>query len=350
MIPNNATLKKIIDSGILAPSGDNCQPWQFVIDKSDLELWNKPERDESLYNWGQRASIVSHGALLENMKIAAARLGYTLNYELFPDNDTRLIAKINFTESNEGPNPLEAAITQRTTNRKPYKNEQLTAEVREKILKKDGQFNSLDFRLIEDREKIKAIAKIVGLNEKILLENKNMHDFFFDHITWSEEEDREKKVGFYIKTLELPPPAELAFRIFKHWKIMKILKSAGAANFVAKENAKIYQTGSAIGAILIDSDDPEKYLEAGMMLQRIWLQATHEGLSLQPLTGIVFLAGRLRQAPHALSDIHANLVTTAYKEMQKLIGAENKIISLLFRIGNGGAPTARAGRLSPDIT
>ena len=47
--------KRILSSAILAPSGENCQPWKFEVKGSNIDVMNVKERDQSLYNWDQRA-------------------------------------------------------------------------------------------------------------------------------------------------------------------------------------------------------------------------------------------------------------------------------------------------------
>lgn len=61
-------IKKILEAAVQAPSGDNSQPWRFEIRDRDgeIRIFNIPERDKSLYNYGQMASCVAHGALIEN--------------------------------------------------------------------------------------------------------------------------------------------------------------------------------------------------------------------------------------------------------------------------------------------
>ena len=63
-------IKEVINLGILAPSGENCQPWRFKIEGDILSVYLIPERDDSLYSWGQRASLLANGALIENLAIA----------------------------------------------------------------------------------------------------------------------------------------------------------------------------------------------------------------------------------------------------------------------------------------
>jgi nitroreductase len=116
-------ISKIIEAGIRAPSGDNCQPWRFEVKDNRISIYNIPDRDNSLYSWGQRASYIAHGALIENMTIAAAHLGYAAKIKLFPESrDPNLVARLTL----EQPAPPEEgalyeAIFARATNRKPYR-------------------------------------------------------------------------------------------------------------------------------------------------------------------------------------------------------------------------------------
>ena len=75
---------KILEEAIYAPSGENCQPWKFAVDGSNVHIFNVPEADASLYNFEQRGSYVAHGALIENIVIVALKYGYKASVKLFP--------------------------------------------------------------------------------------------------------------------------------------------------------------------------------------------------------------------------------------------------------------------------
>ncbi|MCF7898425.1 MAG: nitroreductase, partial [Candidatus Pacebacteria bacterium] len=70
-------IEKIINDGVLAPSGENCQPWKFELNGNRLSIFNIPEADMSLYNLKQRGSYIAHGALIENIIISSGAYGYT---------------------------------------------------------------------------------------------------------------------------------------------------------------------------------------------------------------------------------------------------------------------------------
>nr|NJM04334.1 hypothetical protein [Desulfobacula sp.] len=65
--------KYIIQAGIQAPSGDNCQPWKFSYDKNTIFFYLNEDTDRSFFNVAQTASMISCGAAMENMKITATK-------------------------------------------------------------------------------------------------------------------------------------------------------------------------------------------------------------------------------------------------------------------------------------
>jgi len=346
-------IRIILEAGVQAPSGENAQPWRFIVHRNEISVLNIPERDQSLYSWGQRASYFAHGTLLENMAVAGRALGYKADIKLFPDHQNmNLTALVTLTATlSIEEDRLHRAIPERTTNRKPYKNTSLTPEQRSTILNIGSPFPDAQLFLIEDIEKRRAVAYAASVNEEILFGNELMHRFFFDHITWTKKEDEKKSMGFYIKTLELPILAKLFFRVLKYWRVAKILGRLGFPKRIAHENAKnVYITGAAHGAIVIHDNQPEAFIQAGRLMERVWLTVTDLGLSLQPLAGVAFLMqGILAGETQPFTLTQLARMTSAYETMNKAYGITNELLVMAFRIGEGGAPTARASRLPPII-
>ncbi len=344
---DRAVLLKIIEAGIHAPSGENCQPWRFEVrGDGELALYNIPERDDSLYSWGQRASYFAHGALLENMHIAALHYGFDARFVLFPEgHESDRVALIQFTGREPKAEPLFESIFKRTTNRKPYKKVDITDETK-KWLTDGVADDGVKIILTTDKGAIKTVANAAASNERVIFENKLMHGFFFNHINWTKQEDDEKSIGFYIDTLELPPPVKVLFKLFRRWPVMRVLGVVGFPRFVALGNGQLYASGSLVGAIVIDDETPEHFVQAGMTAQRIWLNTTKLGLSFQPLAGLIYLFLRVKHGDlAAFEHRHIHLMQKGYTSMQKALGVENKTIAFMFRIGDGGEPTARATRL-----
>ena len=117
------TIEKIVEAAAKAPSGDNVQPWRFEVSNefTQLNLYNLPEKDDSYFNYQQTASYIAHGAVIENMTIAAQHLGYKAQIELFPDSaNMNHVARVDLMPATAECDPLYEAIVNRCTNRFPY--------------------------------------------------------------------------------------------------------------------------------------------------------------------------------------------------------------------------------------
>ena len=63
----DAILETLIAAGIQAPSGDNTQPWRFMVDSQARTIAAHVDetRDPSPMNSGQRMSRIAVGAAVE---------------------------------------------------------------------------------------------------------------------------------------------------------------------------------------------------------------------------------------------------------------------------------------------
>ena len=343
-------LKKELEIAVHAPSGENAQPWKFRIQDNKIYIFNISERDESLYNYKQRGSLVAHGALIENVVIASSAHGYEAGVDLLPDTENpNLIAVVSLRKSTPHKVSLYPYIIKRCTNRKPYNTTPLTEKQMNELIGAAEKESEVLF--VNDRKKIEELADAGSVNERVMLNNQLLHSFFFSHINWTEKEDKAKSLGFYIKTLELPLPAQIGLKVFKHWSLMKLFNKVGLSEAIGKGNAKVYAASSAMGAVVTEGDTPKDFIIAGRTMQRVWLKATEMGLSVQPLTGVLFFMQQI-SAGHTkeFSQHHISLIKNAYGKIYETFGIKNKMIAMMFRIGDGGEPTACAHKLPPIIT
>ncbi|PIT92627.1 MAG: nitroreductase [Candidatus Harrisonbacteria bacterium CG10_big_fil_rev_8_21_14_0_10_42_17] len=342
-------LKNILEIAIHAPSGENCQPWRFKIEEDKVFIYNNPKSDESLYNFKQRGSLIAHGMLLENIAIASSVHGYQINIALFPHGDhlQNLVAVVEFQKTVVEHQSLYDSILKRVTNRKRYQRTALALEQRDSILRVGSGTGWGKIYLTEEHRHINTLARVGSMNERLVFENSSLHNFLFSHITWTKAEDNNKRVGFYIKTLEMPMPAKV-FRVFQSWSLVKALNRVGFSKTIWKQNAKTYSSSSAMGIIGFRGNSSKDFVLAGRLFQRLWLTTTKEGLSLQPLTGVLFFMQRILEGDYDhFSSHHVELIKSSYDHVVKIFGlSEDVAVPIMFRIGYGGHPSARASRFS----
>jgi len=349
----DSVIRTMLEAGLQAPSGENAQPWRFSVSDQTILLFNHEESDQSLYNFNGYGSLVCEGACVENMVIAGEALGKSISVTLFPDSGNKnVVAELKIIDEvvdTTSAQLLAPHIPTRTTNRKPYAKVPLDTEVAQILEDAAQRFVSdqIYFKRITSRKDIASLGPFASTNEKIMLGNQELHHFFFSHLTWTEKEDTEKKVGFYIKTLELPPPIQSLFRVFAKWSVMRVLKKVGFTSLVGKGNAQTYISSSEMGLLSISSMNREQFVNVGRAFQRIWLTAESRGLSIQPLTGTIFMNFFVENIPEG--HFSASERMTLKKQMsiiKKFSESSDHIPVVLYRIGKAPKPSARARRFT----
>lgn len=345
---------KILEVAVNAPSGENSQPWRFEVEGNKIYILNLPERDQSLYNFGQKGSLVAHGALIENISITAPIFGYSTEICLLPDDQNpNLIATVNLGElssNQQSDESLYSCIIKRSTNRKPYENTPLGDEQFNYLNNVEGETGECKSIFVRDSEKMKNIAMACSVNEQVMFGNKFIHNFFFEHINWTKKEELEKRLGFYIKTLELPSPVQVALRLFRYWPVMNFFNKLGLNKVIAKGNAVNYANASVMVAFAVKNNMPRDFIITGRAMQRLWLKATKMDLSAQPMAGILFFMQAIMGGEvNKFSSAQIELIKNAYGKVKNVFGVNNDTPVMILRVGYGGEPTARSSKKIPEI-
>lgn len=340
---------KIVNAGILAPSGDNCQPWQLYFDGEKLYLKNLEYKDTSLYNVKNIASYIAFGAMIENMSMVAKSLGYDTSIKLFPEGKSPLIAILSFIKGQTTHDPLLPFIDRRCVNRKAYRRQRLEPSDRDSLLKATAEFKGAELYLIEDDEKKKRLAKTLSINDKILFENKNLHDFLFKHLRWTRKEVENSRDGMSIESLELGGFQSKVFRLLSSWNLVRFLNIFSFSRFVPYQSYKLCMDSSAICMLLMEGTGLESFINGGRIFQRVWLTATSLGLSLHPVTGVIFLIQRLHMTDKKdLSVTHQRLLRDLERQIKELFHINDKSMITAFRIGYAEPPSDKSLRLPVD--
>lgn len=343
---------KILTAAATAPSGDNSQPWRFVVHESSIEFHYLPERDNPILNYGKGGTLIALGAALQNAELEARAQGYTPKTAFNESGSCVAVMELKAGgQLDEVTELLQKSIFKRHTNRKPYKKIPLPQQMRSAILDTFTSENKeLKISLIESRGSMLEVSRALTTMEETALGNRAMHKLFFSSIFWSETKNRAGEQGLYIKTLELPPPVQALFRLLKHWYFAKFLASVGFPRFVARTNAQQNASASAFCVIAAPQPSRVTYLEAGKMLEHVWLLATAQGLSLQIVTGLIFLARSIHNPDTELlfSDKEQEHVRAAYATIKKNIDEGYEPI-IAFRIGTSSDPTEVTCRRTPEI-
>jgi nitroreductase len=130
-------LRALVHYAVLAPSGHNTQPWKFRVHDGVLELRADRSRALPVCDPADRELVISLGAALFHLRVAARRFGRHLLVETLPDPDDRdLVARCRL-GAEEPPTTEErrlfAAIPRRRTSRFPFDDRVVTLPVSEDL-------------------------------------------------------------------------------------------------------------------------------------------------------------------------------------------------------------------------
>lgn len=340
-------IEKIIKAGSLAPSGSNSQPWKFFVKDGVITVYALYENDHPVLNYRNRGTLLAQGALLENIDTAAAALGYTAHVRLFPKGGENPVSEITFTEATPTKHALADAIAKRAINRKPYKKKPLSTDLREQFME---QGDGVDVKLVDDKKAIATMAEAASVSERVMFEDQGLHKLLIEEIVWTEEDERVKKSGLFLKTMELSAPQRAVLKMVKAWPATKLANKLGFSKMIARGNAAIYRSTALMGVILV-TDTDKSFIEAGRVMERLWLRATAAGLGFHIMTGVGFFWQRMFLGDGGgFSPKHRTLVQESYDIMKKTVGSNDKKMPVVvFRIGYGGEPTARSSKKDPEI-
>lgn len=343
---------KILNQAVWAPSGDNSQPWVFSLPAEDtLQIANVPGKDNPILNYEQTGSYVSHGAVIRNIQILASTEGLRAEVEYLPGTEN-VTARIRFVEDSLPTHELADVIPKRYSNRKHYSRKQISSETFSYIADAAKQPGGPVFVFSKPDTDKKKVARALSTMEDIALQVPELHQLFFKDILWDKEVNDSGTPGLYIKTLELPPPAQLAMRVLKDWKITETLnRFVGLSNKIAGEMASVYRDSASYGAVFVPDRTSLSYLKTGEVMQSAWLAATKSGISVQPVTGLMFLAHRAHANDmQPIPETFVPQILSAYDTVKSsFIAPAGYHLSFLMRFGHSGKPTARSRRLPPAI-
>ena len=350
-------IRFILENAIRAPSGDNTQPWRFMVRNDLVEVWNRAPQDATsrLLDTSFFSSSIACGAVIENAVIAATALKCRTEVRLFPDaSQPRLVAVLSFVKDAKiAADPLATAIPRRATDRKPYRRLALTRAERDALLTAASErAGGATLLLCEDPAVINALARNASLHDELVFSNRAVHDFLFSRITWTKRENARKRVGFYFPTLETPPFIWGAMQLLRHWWITKLGTFLSLQRAIAWEQRMVYRHAGAYGLVLSRGNELTDWVEAGRLIERVWLAATNLGLNVQPLTAPIFLSIGIEAGVSTgfFSAEERRRILDARHTIERVFDAKGSTLAFMFRVGHGKPPSARTSRLPIEET
>lgn len=262
----------LVRYAILAPSTHNTQPWKFRLAENGIAVFADYARRLPVVDPDNRELLISLGAAIMNLRIAAVHFGFDVGVEYNMSGDSEMpIAFVQLDRtasakpSDRQLDKLFPVIAKRHTNRHPF----LIMRVPEAVLGRlseaaDGKEVNLVFST--DPNKNTQVAHLVAEAERILQAQpeyrKELGEWMRPNAT--QKPDGMTGAAFGIGDL----PSTLA-----PWA-MKNLNLGGVRG---RHDERLCMEAPAL-AVLCAEDSVPAWLEVGEVLQRVLLTIVREGL------------------------------------------------------------------------
>lgn len=334
----------ILGAGICAPSADNSQPWRFAWSGDDLDLRIDGGRSGRVSDTRYVLSDLAAGTCLENMIVYARSRGFVADVQAFPqDGDELWVARIHWRRDPgcSSSAPLAGAIGRRRTDRSfPWRGS-ITPDARARL---DAQASSIPGQRLwwprTSRER-KAALDVIRQAEALRFRSPTLHAELFSSVRFSAGWHAGCEEGLAPAALAVEPPMRPIFQALRRPAVMASFNRLGAAAMLGWRSAWLpIRLSPGLCLIVIPSTARIDVLAGGRALQRVWLQATLEGLSVQPYAA----AGVLGLGFVPIEPAFQKMPVRLRSVLNDLCAPGHGVVFLRLGYARSAAPGIRSGR------
>ncbi len=346
-------VEQLVVAGGFAPSAGNMQPWKFLWSQKRLLLFHDKSRSHSLLDPEDHIADISLGACIENIVLKAHELGFEVRSTLLPDKRTpTLTAIFHFLNSpTKGTEPhvvdeLAPMISMRCSNRKFAMPQPLPQGAFGRMSEAVRTMPGCSADLLDSREAMSTLADLCGAAERIRAVNPTGHREFFEHeVRWTEEEARRTKDGLDLATMELRPIDLAGMQVASDPRAIELTDRWRGGKGFEGISAPAIRMSSAAALVSITDYNKLGRLNGGRAMERLWMAANAEGLSVHPISAAIFLTQVLPLNIPAFRDHERAELEQIRDDFNSLWGLTGRHPLFLVRLTPGSEPSARSLRL-----
>jgi len=261
-------LEHLLGYGILAPSPHNTQPWRFRINATDADLYADNSRKLAVTDPRGRELVISCGAVLYNLRIAAEYFEKEWRLSPIPDEqEPELVARFHLGLSAETSSEdvvLFHAITRRSTHRGAFRPDLIPDELLSAWVAAAEKEQAWLMFADTDQTRI-ALADLVGEADR-----RQWSDRFFrqELARWVRKRPEEAEDGL--------PVHDLGIQDWMSFAGPSLIRTFDRGKGQAARDHEIAEHAPVLAVLGTEQDDAGAWLAAGQALQSLLLRARSE--------------------------------------------------------------------------
>jgi molybdopterin/thiamine biosynthesis adenylyltransferase len=282
--------RDLVVAAVRAPSGGNCQPWRFVSEGALLHVHHVRERSRSLLDVDGHAGLLSVGAAVEGMALAASARGERLVVEPSGAAEGR-VATVH-TVPHEGPvDALWPHLGARFTDRR----------VSDRVPLPEALWGALQAELgagehlgrVDGPEGLDELAGHLGAVDAVRFLHPVLHREMWDEVRWSDADALARPDGISLPEMAVGPGDEPILRLLRRPDVAAFLRRTGGGQRLGDLMERWVRSASALCLLSCDDTDPASLLAAGRTMHRLWLTVVAHGMGLQPVGVAAYMVRHL---------------------------------------------------------
>lgn len=350
---NRVVIEQLVEAGGLAPSAGNMQPWKFLWHGKRLFLFHDESRSQSFWDPDHLIAQIALGACVENIVLKAHALDMEVKSKLFPvEQVPRLTALFEFHVAPDAEtephiaDELAPMIGLRCTDRKIGAPQALPEGLFLELEKLTNDGAGCHIQQLSGQKELTILADLAGAVEQIRMTNPESHATYFKReIRWTRAEAARTRDGLDLTIMELHPVEIAALKMISDPRAVAFTDRWKGGKSLGLRSAMQVRTASSVILLSHSSDEPVSRMAVGRTMERIWMKANAEGLSVQPISYPVFLIHALKFDLNGLRAHEQEELIRIRAEFAALWNLNGRHPLFMMRLGPGLRSSARSFRL-----
>lgn len=296
--PSEDELDKIVDAAIVAPSAGNNQPWKWLYSHGWLLLFHDKYRS---WSWGDYDEMGSHmglGTAIENVSLQSEVIGLQSIVQVFPvKNEPKLIAAIRFDKNSkqidEANKKLAENIYSRCTNRMLGERVKLPVEFYKQIQYLVTGCEDVKLYYADNDKELDELGRIMAACDRIRMLHPQGHEEFYSEVRWDAEHADATRDGIELSAVDLTLGERAGFQVGTDKKAIKLLSDWGKGDAFRRYSNKTMKAASGVLLFAVPEFNHENLVNTGRAVQRAWLYANAQNVTVHPMLSPVFFFSRM---------------------------------------------------------